>query len=1224
MCAWLAWLAWTPAVFGGGGGESMLLIVNPEDENAVRVAQVYQQLRGIPDSNIIFITPPKGFGNFFTAVPSESQWKSTYVNTILNTIQSRGLSNQIDYIAEMGQSYAFSGGPYGRQSAGYALSNLRQWAAGFTSTNLNLITQPMYDVNGYSLGANDAIHSSRVYTNWSVSGATVTNAQFYMGGQLGWSGFGGNSAVQIISNLQYTAAGDGANPVGTVFLMTNSDIRTSTRSWEFADVTNQLAARGITGVIQAGNTPVNQSNVLGATVGYANMVLPNGSKYLPGSWGDNLTSNGSQFDTMAQTKSTMFIAAGAAGTSGTVTEPYAISDRFPNAMIHVFSADGSTLGEAYYKSSASPDLLLFTGDMLAQPFADIPAVTITSGPAEGGSVTGSLSLGASATVVPSTTTTGIKQLELYVDGKLYSTITDSNGTFNLDTTTLSDGRHQFRVVGLNNSQAESEGYTLRNLVVNNHGRGMSTLTNQVIQAGGTALVSVSSVAGDGTVSRIELREMGRTIGQVAGSSGTVSVSATNFAYGANTITPVAVFSDGTEVAGTAFSITRQANYLAGAAVTSLDDRVGGMLGRYYVGKGSNSIANSDFSGTPNITMLQSNSAFAAPTGLTGFTNYGSPPAWNYWATANITNLAVKVTGKFAVDAAGEYSFFFYISQDSVLVKVDGQAVIGFDGSANGTTTMWGSNIFLSAGQHDLELLAANQETGTHNGYFDVALLYRGPDGITRIFDQGSIYQPFYSTATQALWSGLGDGWRWSDAANWATNSLPGQTEMAVLDSVASGTSRTITFNSVASPNNVVDSIRIFQNTSANATNALLVQGNLTVTNTIWLIASNGFTYLDTRGALASTTTVGKLRAVTFDSGRAGVTLDTLATMNATRFSLSNSFLTNLGVANFGSVYLEGGSLFDQRPGATLNAGGFTNVGGMFNIAGGLVIISNTLFNAGGVMQMAGGTNLSRWVVNTGGALWQNGGQMRVQTATNAAQWTLSGGGTVVTNLDVVAGGVVNLLGSTLTANQINGSSAGGIVNFNNGTVVVGPGSTLGTNFMPANLTGFIVGGGATLDSGTGSVTIAAALLAPSGYGLGNIAITSGGAGYSGMPVVQINGGSGSGATAVAVIDTNPLSGTYQQVTNILITNPGTGYLAGDVLGVSLVGGGSTTAATLGTISLVTNVGGGGLTKLGSGVLTLAGSNTYTGGTFLNAGELNITNSWNIGGPGAALTFNGGV
>ncbi|MBI5396451.1 MAG: hypothetical protein HZA91_14245, partial [Verrucomicrobia bacterium] len=118
LWALLALLGGAPLARAGGGGENMLLVVNPEDENALRIAQEYQQLRGIPDANILFITPLKGFANMFTAVPTEAQWKTSYVDPILNAIQARGLSNQVNYIAELGQPYAFAGGPYGRQSAG--------------------------------------------------------------------------------------------------------------------------------------------------------------------------------------------------------------------------------------------------------------------------------------------------------------------------------------------------------------------------------------------------------------------------------------------------------------------------------------------------------------------------------------------------------------------------------------------------------------------------------------------------------------------------------------------------------------------------------------------------------------------------------------------------------------------------------------------------------------------------------------------------------------------------------------------------------------------------------------------------------------------------------------------------------------------------------------------------------------------------------------------------
>lgn len=68
-----------------------------------------------------------------------------------------------------------------------------------------------------------------------------------------------------------------------------------------------------------------------------------------------------------------------------------------------------------------------------------------------------------------------------------------------------------------------------------------------------------------------------------------------------------------------------------------------------------------------------------------------------------------------------------------------------------------------------------------------------------------------------------------------------------------------------------------------------------------------------------------------------------------------------------------------------------------------------------------------------------------------------------------------------------------------------------------------------------------------GFGVQSIAVTSGGSGYLLPPLVDITGGSGSNATAVAQID-------YETgaVTNVVVTCPGEGYAADDVLGVAFV------------------------------------------------------------------------
>lgn len=68
-----------------------------------------------------------------------------------------------------------------------------------------------------------------------------------------------------------------------------------------------------------------------------------------------------------------------------------------------------------------------------------------------------------------------------------------------------------------------------------------------------------------------------------------------------------------------------------------------------------------------------------------------------------------------------------------------------------------------------------------------------------------------------------------------------------------------------------------------------------------------------------------------------------------------------------------------------------------------------------------------------------------------------------------------------------------------------------------------------------------------GFGVQSIAVTSGGSGYLLPPLVDITGGSGSNATAVAQID-------YETgaVTNVVVTCPGEGYAADDVLDVAFV------------------------------------------------------------------------
>ena len=549
--AWtvLITLGVTCPVLAGGGPENVLLVVNPDSPDSLAIANHYIGLRDIPPHNVVYLAWPEE--EITTKV---DPFRKKILLPILKLVGELRLSNQIDYVVystgfphriDIGSDVMRHLNAQKRRfkSEGKAddpkwpkvltrvgsltgLTYLWQWVAakdaGYASLSIN-----RYFRIANSAEQKHATMGFRGEFRFDETGNRIDSEgpSYFLSTALGFTGRRGNTRAEILDYLARAAGADGTRPEGTIYYVRNDDIRSKTRHGSFPDAVAKLRDLGVRAEILEGKIPRDKPDVQGLMAGVSNFDWgKSGSTILPGAICEHLTSwGGGLHPKCPQTPLTEFLRYGAAGSSGTVFEPYAIAAKFPTAMIQVHYARGCTLAEAFYQSVAGPYQLLIVGDPLCRPWARIPAVKI-EGIREGETVKGKLQVTASGKLPDGDPVAGY---ELFIDGRRVDVADD--GKLEFDTAKIPDGYHELRVVAFEPGSIRSQGRRIVPFRTDNRGRTLSITVTPTgnVRESDTITVEAKSPG----ASAIGVFQNTRAVGRIEGASGKVEIDAKTLGTG---------------------------------------------------------------------------------------------------------------------------------------------------------------------------------------------------------------------------------------------------------------------------------------------------------------------------------------------------------------------------------------------------------------------------------------------------------------------------------------------------------------------------------------------------------------------------------------------------------------------------------------------------------------------------------------------------------------------
>jgi len=521
------------------GPERTLIIIDPSSARSMYVGNHYKTMRGIPDSNVLYMAP--GASDY-------PEFVEENLAALFGTISQRRLEGQIDVVVVMPGAPFFVSAP-GLVAPGGCPAPVTRFSISGAYTTA-FIADEVLDGdlvvrrNGYRTTDELSAVAFSSSIGWSFGQPSEDGDRYLLGAMLGFTGNRGNTVEEIIDLIDRSVLADGTRPTGTFYYQTtNDEARSGPRDSLFDGSVSAIESLGGSAVNQNGVLPNGADDVLGIMTGAANPNVEGASiGILPGAFCDHLTSWAATFNRQAQTKVSAWIAKGASGSWGTVQEPCNFAGKFPAPLMHALYFQGLTLGEAVFRSAGFvPFQGLLYGDPLARPFAFIPEVTLGGIPDAPTSEDALVLDYAGTTEAPGR---AVERFELYVDGVLEASVLDPQPLV-LFVDELTDGWHEIRLIGLENSSSEVPGVAFDELVVDRTGND-AAIEGIVTEGDLSTELEFVGIAG-GDVLETRLVHNGRVLAAGIGCAERFVVPAASIGAGQSSVRVEALLHDGRRV-----------------------------------------------------------------------------------------------------------------------------------------------------------------------------------------------------------------------------------------------------------------------------------------------------------------------------------------------------------------------------------------------------------------------------------------------------------------------------------------------------------------------------------------------------------------------------------------------------------------------------------------------------------------------------------------------------